>query len=443
MKTGMKPGGVAWIGDIPAEWEVKRLKYLISEREGGAWGQEPAEDKGDVICIRVADFNYPNNDIFTDNLTIRNYDTQTIKRLLLKKGDMLIEKSGGGENMPVGRTIIFQHKTKAVFSNFIERIRLKDNSHPSFVQYLFVAMYQNDITKQYIKQTTGIQNLDLTTMLSSVIFPVPVLSEQQAIAAFLDAQCSHIDSIITETERKIELLRQYKTSRITETVTKGLDKAIPMKDSGIDWIGKIPAHWEVKKIRYLGNFQNGISKDGEYFGTGYPFVSYGDVYNNMQLPSLVDGRIESSRKERILYSVKKGDVFFTRTSETIEEIGFSSICTETIIDATFAGFLIRFRPNAGGLDIQFSKFYFQADLLRAFFVKEMMIVTRASLPQSLLKNLWVVLPPIMEQKKIGDFLTSKCTIIDSIITQKQQSIETMKAYKKSLIYEYVTGKRRV
>jgi type I restriction enzyme S subunit len=312
-------------------------------------------------------------------------------------------------------------------------------------KFLFYLFQNYDFIDKAISTMTGVAGLKRVSpvFVENYTFGLPTPKEQQDIAAFLDIRCSHIDSIITEMEQQTEVLKQYKISLITETVTKGLDKTVPMKNSGIDWIGKIPAHWEVKKIRYLGDFQNGISKDGEYFGTGYPFVSYGDVYNNMQLPSQVDGQIESSKKEKILYSVKKGDIFFTRTSETIEEIGFASVCTETIIDATFAGFLIRFRPSTGGLDAQFSKFYFRADVLRAFFVKEMMIVTRASLPQSLLKNLWVILPPIMEQNKIGDFLTSKCTKIDNIITEKRQSIETMKAYKKSLIHEYVTGKKRV
>jgi type I restriction enzyme S subunit len=313
------------------------------------------------------------------------------------------------------------------------------NSNTNYFYHLF-----NSCQEELIRHGRGTTFVELGTYeLGNIFLVFPPPKEQQAIAAFLDAQCAKIDGIIAEMEQQIEILKQYKTSLITETVTKGLNKDAPMKDSGIEWIGKIPAHWEVKKLRHLGNFQNGINKDGEYFGSGYPFVSYGDVYNNMLLPFHVDGRIESSKKERVLYSVKEGDVFFTRTSETVEEIGFSAVCGRTIPDATFAGFLIRFRPNTEELDMRYGKFYFQAELLRAFFVKEMMIVTRASLPQSLLKNLWVLLPPNKEQEEIGNFLTTKCAKIKNIIADKRQSIETMRAYKKSLIYEYVTGKKRV
>jgi type I restriction enzyme S subunit len=215
----MKDSGIDWIGKIPVHWEVKKIKYLLAEREGGAWGQEPVGDNDDIVCVRVADFDYKNQSIFTNNFTIRNYDFKIIKKLLLKKGDILIEKSGGGENTPVGRTVIFQIDQRAVFSNFIERIRLKDEYYPSFIHYMFVAIYQNYINIQYIKQTTGIQNLDLTAMLANIVFPVTTYSEQQTIAAFLDEKCGKIADIITAKRQSIETMKAYKKSLIYEYVT--------------------------------------------------------------------------------------------------------------------------------------------------------------------------------------------------------------------------------
>jgi len=222
-----------------------------------------------------------------------------------------------------------------------------------------------------------------------------------------------------------------------------MDKTVQMNDSGIDWIGDIPTQWKIKNLRFLGSFQNGISKDGESFGSGFPFVSYGDVYNNFSLPNSVEGLVESSKNEQRLYSVQERDVFFTRTSETIEEIGYASVCKETIENATFAGFLIRFRPSNKLLTSGFAQYYFRADALRRYFVKEMMIVTRASLGQNLLKNLPVLLPPIEEQDRIAHFLDAKCAESDALIDDKRRSIEIMRQYKRSLIYEYVTGKKRV
>ncbi|MCU9809067.1 hypothetical protein LEQ06_13425 [Paraclostridium sp. AKS46] len=118
-----------------------------------------------------------------------------------------------------------------------------------------------------------------------------------------------------------------------------------MKDSGVEWLGEIPKDWEVKRLRFLGKLQNGISKSSDQFGFGYPFVSYSNVYKNIELPQSVEGLVNSTNEERKMYSVKERDVFFTRTSETVEEIGFASTCMKSIKNATFAGFLIRFRPN--------------------------------------------------------------------------------------------------
>jgi len=138
-----------------------------------------------------------------------------------------------------------------------------------------------------------------------------------------------------------------------------------------------------------------------------------------------------------------GDIFFTRTSETIEEVGFTSVCLKTIEKATFAGFVIRVRPFTDELIPDYSKYYFSSDAHRRFFVKEMNLVTRASLSQDLLKRLPVLIPSKDEQKEIADYLDKKCTAIDTAIEQKQKLIEKLTEYKKSLIYECVTGKKEI
>ena len=138
---------------------------------------------------------------------------------------------------------------------------------------------------------------------------------------------------------------------------------------------------------------------------------------------------------------EKGDIFFTRTSETIEEVGFSCVCEETIPNATFAGFVIRVRPFDDTLYTGYSKYYFRSSHHRAYLVKEMNLVTRASLGQDLLKSMPVVIPPMEEQRKIAEFLDEKCSAIDNTIKSKQKIIDKITAYKKSLIYEAVTGKK--
>jgi len=280
---------------------------------------------------------------------------------------------------------------------------------------------------------------DFKTMVSVL----PPLSEQRQITDFLDKKTALIDEFISKKKRLIDLFNKQKKGIITKAVTKGINPNAKMKDSGVEWIGEIPEHWEVRKIKYLGIFQNGIGISSDSFGSGYPFVSYSDVYNNLELPETVTGLVESSKEDRIKYSVKDGDVFFTRTSEAADDIGIASTCLKTIDEATFAGFVIRFRPKANFLKNQFSKYYFRNENVKTFFTKEMNIVTRASLSQELLKRLPAFIPSLEEQTQIVEYIETKLSKIDNVISKTEKEIELMEKYRKALISEVVTGKVRV
>ncbi len=210
------------------------------------------------------------------------------------------------------------------------------------------------------------------------------------------------------------------------------------KDSGVQWLGEIPRHWKTMRLGLLGECSNGVSKGGDYFGEGYPFVSYSDVYKNIELPHKVEGLANSTDEDRQRYSVEYGDVFFTRTSETIQEIGFSSTCLKTIPNAVFAGFLIRFRPTTSALIPEFSKYYFRCNNLRSFYVTRMNLVTRASLSQSLLRQLNVTIPPVEEQYSIVSYLDERCGKIDKMLEGKQKQIELLAEMKQRIIADAVT-----
>ncbi len=440
----MKDSGIEWIGEIPKDWKTRRLKYCINSRMTGDWGEDPKGTNGDIICLRIADFDY-NKLAFKnkENFTIRHYPQNIIQKLLLLKGDILIEKSGGGKKTLVGRTIIYDKSYPALYANFMERIRTVAEINPKWLLYALTIFYDNHYVSNYIKQTIGIQNLDITSMFSNESICVLPYNEQCIITDYLDNKCSKINTIIEKQQIIIEKLKEYKISLITETVTKGLKPDVEMKDSGIEFIGNIPKHWKICRLRNIGTPQNGISKAGKFFGYGYPFVRYTDVYRNYTLPLNVDGLIDTTEEERANYSVEKGDIFFTRTSETIEEVGFSCVCEETIINAAFAGFLIRVRPFNDSLVTGYAKYYFRSNHHRFYLVKEMNLVTRASLGQNLLKSMPVLIPPKNEQIEIADFLDRKCNAIDSSIQKKQAIIDKLTEYKKSLIYEVVTGKKEI
>lgn len=422
----MKYSGVEWIGEIPEDWEITTYRRLLNRRK-----KYDDQDK-QVLSLTIQGVKVKNE----------NYGKMAedfTGHQIVKQGDLVFTPrdfdatpilsgiapcDGCISNLYF---VLYPHNISETFIPFIN-------------YFMWGVKWGGDIWKRL---SYGMRFSYNFQQFGALPIAVPPIDTQRRIADFLDDKCGKIDRYIEKQQQIIDKLKEYKQAVITETVTKGLDPDAPMKDSGIEWIGMIPEHWNIRRLRYLGSCLNGISKGGEFFGDGFPFVSYGDVYRNMELPQKVEGLVQTTESEREWYSVKEGDVFFTRTSETIEDVAIASTCMQTIENATFAGFLIRFRPNTNLLTKEFSKFYFRSDKHRLFFVKEMNLVTRASLSQELLKRLPILLPPIKEQQEIAHLLESKCSEIDSAISKQTVIIEKLTGYKKSLIYEAVTGKLEV
>lgn len=419
-------------------WTRTPLHYLAGGPKNGAWGSEEDEEESNAICVRVADFDWSRLTLNLRDPTTRSFKKQQFKNLQLRPGDIIIEKSGGGEKTPVGRVVSFDEDVSAVTSNFVARIRPRDDVYQRYFLYLLAAHYMSGYSHQFIKQNTGIQNLDDTNLFRSDVW-IPDLPTQRAIADFLDRETVRLDSLIEKKQRFIDVLNQKRAATVTFTLTNGLHADAPMKDSGVSWIGDIPEQWKVAKLGHIGRCANGINISGDAFGRGFPFVSYGDVYRNLELPRTVEGLVQSTVVDRARYALKAGDVLFTRTSEIIDEIGFSSVCMEDMPDAVFAGFLIRFRPMKRKLLPLFSKFLFRNERLRAFFSKEMMIVTRASLSQGLLKRMPVAFPPLHEQQRIAEYLQSAEDIFVSVSEKTRTSIDCLKEYRSALITSAVTG----
>lgn len=423
----MKDSGIEWIGKIPEKWKVQRAKTLFSQRL----------TKGNQdITLLAATQKYgmlPQSEVEGVVQVKENADLQQFRTV--HKDDYVISLRSFQGGFEFSQYEGVCSPAYQVFYN------IKPICHP----YYRLLFKSDGFIKKMNSLTVGIRDgksIQYDDFANSLI-PVPPLDEQEHIASYLDHKCSQIDAIIAQQQEVIEKLKAYKLSVITEAVTKGVNPDVPMKDSEIDFIGSIPETWRICRLRNIGTLQNGISKGGEFFGHGFPFVSYGDVYRNFSLPVQVAGLIDSSDEERRNYSVESGDIFFTRTSETIEEVGFSSVCEETIPDATFAGFLIRVRPFTDDLVPKFAKYYFRSNHHRYYLVKQMNLVTRASLGQDLLKSMPVLVPPKDEQISIAAYLDKKCGAIESSIEYKQRVIERLIAYKKSLIYEVVTGKKEV
>lgn len=434
-----KDSGIAWIGEIPEGWDCITLKRVFSNRDGGAWGEEAKNNENDRICIRIADFDYPRMTIKHDiNYTVRNYAQDVIKKLTLQKNDILVEKSGGGEQTPVGRTIIFNENFEALYANFMDRLRVRRGNVPKFIEYLLVSFYQNGITYQYIKQTTGIQNLDVEELLAKEYAALPSEREQRAIADYLDKKCAAIDKTIETEEKVIEKLKEYKQSLITETVTKGLDKSAPMKDSGIPWIGQIPQHYDVCRIKNYITLKTGTtpsSSDAELLEGEYNWFTPVDFSDTIILSDSKRKINILAKEKEIVTNLPPYTVFIIGIGATTGKIGFSmkeGSCNQQITAML---------TNNNSIN---SKFLMYWMLANSKFLRETALFTTLPIINNTTLGQYVLIKPILnEQKRIVSYLDNKCFKIDKAIEDKEQVIEKLTEYKKSLIYECVTGKRMV
>ena len=430
MAREMKDSGIEWIGEIPAAWDIDRLKWHLNEINV----QNSPIQSEKILSLTIEAGVIP----YEDKGNQGNKAKEKLDGYKLAYPGTLVVNS---MNVIIGAVGI--SKYFGCVSPVYYVFRTTENTDLRYIYYLFTNVGFQKEMRKYAKGILEIRLRISTNDLLKLRIPNPSYQMQCLISNALDKKCAEIDAIIAKTRATIEEYKKLKQAIITAAVTKGIRSSRPMKDSDIEWIGEIPTEWEIKKLRYFGNCQNGISKGEECFGMGYPFISYSDVYKNMILPETAGGLIQSTAEERNKYSVEYRDIFFTRTSETIEEVGFTSVCLKTIENAVFAGFIIRVRPYDDTLNPNFSKYFFRSDIHRRFFVKEMNLVTRASLGQELLKRLPVLVPPFAEQQEIADYLDQKCTEIDALISKKTALVEELENYKKSVIYEYVTGKKAV
>jgi len=424
-------------GSLPAHWRLEKLKFSAFVFNSNV-DKTIADDEYPVRLCNYTDVYY--NDRITPDLEFMDGSATVaeIEKFQLKRNQVIITKDSE-EWDDIGIPALVSEDMPGVLCGYhLSIFEPGPELDGSFLSWLCRSDPLND---QFKLGANGVTRYGLGQYpMKNAFIALPPLEIQKRIAAFLDEKTKQIDSLIAKKQILLKLLAEKRQAIINQAVTKGFNTAIPMKDSGIEWLGQIPKHWELKRLCFVGRSQNGINIGGEFFGSGYPFVSYSDVYNNYSLPREVVGLVESSTADRERYSVERGDIFFTRTSETVEEIGFSSVCLEGIDDACFAGFLIRVRPWADTLIPEFSKYYFRQTGLRAFLVKEMNLVTRASLSQSLLGSLPVLLPPLSEQKEIASQITSAMLQIDAITARCSTSINQLSEYRSALITAAVTGK---
>lgn len=257
------------------EQQDQRLKWVFSSCRNGAWGAEP-DGESDVVCIRAADFDGRLGRLNGGERTVRSIDPDTYEKLALQVGDIILEKSGGGEKQLVGRAVLFEGVEPSITSNFLARCRPASGMESAFINYLLLAIYNARGTFPHLKQSTGIQNLDLGSFLDIRVH-IPSLDTQQRIARFLDEKTARIDGLIEKKRALLDQLAEKRQVLISRAVTKGLNPDAPMKPSGIDWLGDIPKHWEVKRLSFIADVIDCKHRTPEYIEDGVPLVSTSEI----------------------------------------------------------------------------------------------------------------------------------------------------------------------
>lgn len=416
----MKESGIDWIGQIPEEWEMSKIRYLVTTRS----------EK------RITDSSVP-------YIGLENIESQTGK--FVKTG-IQVDKS---ENIAVeigdvlfGKLRPYLRKYwRATFTSTASSEFLVFQSSELDMNFLYYAIQSDSFIEEVNTSTYGskmprasweyIKNM-------RIAFPTSLV-EQQKIADFLDKKTAQLDKVKSLLEEQIQKLKDYRASLIYKTVTKGLDKTVPMKDSGIDWIGQVPQGWGVIKFKYLGDVKQGLTyspSDIVDKDEGILVLRSGNIQNGI-LDFNNNVYVKTKVAESIL--LRKNDILITARNGSPVLVGKNAII-DTDIKATFGAFMMIFRPNQS----LFAKFAFYLmnvsfSFYRTFFTTS----TVNQLTAAIFNGIEVPLPSIYEQKKITDFLDGKTVQIDKLIQIKNQQIENINKQRQTLIYDYVTGKRRV
>lgn len=427
----MKSSGIDWIGDIPESWKVKPIAYMTKSRSGGTpdrnnllyWenGTIPWMSSGEVNKVNIYD-----TDEKITTLAVHHSSAK-----IISKNAVMVALNGQGKTKGMSAILRIDSACNQSLCAF------SCNAGILYYEYLFCC-FQTMYT--YLRQMSGDDVRDglAASYVKKQKIPVPKYKEQQAIADFLDKECAQIDSIAADLEKQIALLQQYKKSLITETVTKGLDKSVPMKDSGVEWIGEIPEHWNVLRVKDISKLQTGTTPPGNegvnFDNDGIQWFTPADFNDGSIKLGLAEKSIDFDTIHRENIKAYPANTVLFVGIASIGKIGFSpNTCYS---NQQITG--IKPNNNKNGKYIAYSLLAGMDSIKDNALYTTVPIVNNAYLG-----NIKISFPPTNEQETITKYLDYATSSVDEIIGKKLEQLSTIQQHKKSLIYEYVTGKKRV
>lgn len=425
----MSNNSTYWFGIAPLGWNIERLQWHFDEIKES---NNPVQTK-QVLSL-------------TNKLGVIPYEEkgeqgnkakENVDEYKLAYPDTIVANSMNILIGSVGKCNYFGCVSPVYYV-----FKPKKGENIDFYNYIFQTQ---QFQKELRKYANGILEIRLRVSSSNILkreVAIPTLDIQNKIVSFLDDKCSKIDELIALENQQIEKLKEYKQALITETVTKGLDKTIEMKDSANFFLGSIPKHWNINKVKFIANKLvkgNGITKEDIVIDGDTPCVRYGEIYTkyNISFDKCFTRTNKSliSKHEYFTY----GDILFSGTGELVEEIGKNVVYLGNESCLT-GGDIIVLGHSQNPLFLSYLLNSNACQMQKSYGKTKLKVV---HISATEIGNITICLPSRVEQDLIVEFLDDKCSKIDTLISNKQEKIEKLNEYKKSLIYEYVTGKKEV
>ncbi len=412
----MKDSGIEWIGEIPESWNLSRYKFFTDNRMGET-----------ILASETVETGIP---VYSATQEDKLFGYVSSAKLILQKNDFVIPARGNS----IGCVSIVKEDIATCTQTTI----CSKNIHGIDLLYLYYCCW--GLKSEWFKyEGSAIPQISVEQVKNNIV-PIPPKEEQQKISAYLDRQCGLIDSVIEKTKASIEEYKKLRQAVITQAVTKGVRGDRPMKDSGIEWIGEIPEEWKIVKLKRISiRIGDGLHSTPEYDENGdYYFLNGNNIGSDMLIFKENTDRLNEA--EYLKYKpcvLTDNTVLITLNGATFGKTSFYN--NEKVLLGKSAGYITLKNEHSK----KFLRYYLASIPAKIIMDLSLNGTTIANLSLTTLNNFTTPLPCIEEQNEIAAYLDKKCTEIDSLISKKEQFLTELEAYKKSLIYEYVTGKKEV
>jgi type I restriction enzyme, S subunit len=441
MKNTLENPNMILFDKLPNDWRIARLKYFTKEPLLYGANEVSLDDDRDLPrFIRITDISESGN---LKEDTFQSLTYEIAKDFLLEDGDILLARSGA----TVGKSFLYKEKMgSACFAGYLIRLRCdtKKILPVYFYYFAYSRYYWNQINELIIQAT--IQNFSAEKY-NNLIIPLPPLPTQKAIAGFLDKETSRIDSLISAKERFIGLLEEKRKATITEAVTSGLSPDVKMKDSGVEWLGKVPKHWDVERAKWvIEKIEQGWSPQCNNI------PAEEDEWGVLKVGAVNDAEFNENENKQLPpdlvaitdYEIKPKDILMSRANTT-ELLGSIVLVKKTRKKLLLCDKLYRINLNNNKIEPEYFVLYLRSNIGRYYFEREATGASNSmqNIGQEIVRNNWMCVPPISEQKQIVDFIRKQTTRIDGLIQKTNESIELLKERRTALIGEAVTGKLKI